>query len=234
MKTSFLLAIIALLPMLAFSQNSQQQKETPYIEVVGNGEMEIVPDQIYISFTLKERFDGKKKIELEDQEKEMKKRIVKLGIDLNDLQVADATADYVKIKRKKSDAIASKDYLLKVSTAATLSQVFDMLDEIDAFNADIQRVDHSKIKDFKKEVKMMAVKDAKEKAGYLLEAINEKVGKPLFIQERESYDEIQPMMLKSAMRVMDAVGPKEEENLPELSFRKIKLKYSVFARFAIQ
>jgi len=234
MKTSFLLAMIALLPMLAFSQNSQQQKETPYIEVVGNGEMEIVPDQIYISFTLKERFDGKKKIELEDQEKEMKKRIVKLGIDLNDLQLADASSDYVKIKRKKSDAIASKDYLLKVTSTTALSQVFDILDEIDAFNANIQRVDHSKIKDFKKEVKMMAVQDAKEKAGYLLGAIGEKVGKPLFIQERESYDDIQPMMLKSAMRVMDAVGTQEEENLPELSFRKIKLKYSVFARFAIQ
>lgn len=233
MKTGILLAIIALLPMLAFSQLNQQEKETPYIEVVGTGEMEIVPDQIYISFTLKERFEGKKKIELENQEKEMKKRMIKIGIDLNDLQLADASSDYVKIKRKKSDAIASKDYLLKVSSTSQVAQVFDLLDEIDAFNADIQRVDHSKITDYKKEVKMMAVKAAKEKAGYLLSAIDEKVGKPLFIQERETYDEPQFLMAKANIRMMDSTVDKEEV-LPELSFKKIKLKYTVFARFAIQ
>jgi uncharacterized protein YggE len=232
MKTRILGLLIAMLPLLAMSQEVVTAKETPYIEVVGTGEMEIVPDQIYISFTLKERFEGKTKIGLEDQEKEMKKRMVKIGIDLDDLQLADASSDFVKIKRKKLDVIASKDYLLKVSTTSTLAKVFETLDEINAFNADIQRVDHSKIKDFRKEVKMIAVRDAKEKAGYLLSAIDEKVGKPLFIQERETYDDIQPFR-KTAMLMMDAAQP-EEEALPELSFRKIKLKYTVFARFAIQ
>jgi uncharacterized protein len=234
MKTGILLAIIALLPFIAFSQDGVPAKETPYIEVVGTGEMEVVPDQIYISFTLKERYEGKKKIELEDQEKEMKKRMMKLGIDLNDLQLADASSDFIKIKRKKEDVIASKDYLLKISSTKTLGLVFDLLDEINAFNADIQRVDHSDIKNLRKQVKMMAVQDAKEKADYLLSAIGETVGKPLFIQERENYDDIQPLR-KSAMMsmVMDA-GANEEAAISELSFKKIKLKYSVFARFAIK
>ena len=234
MKTRILVSLIALLPLLAMSQENTTGKETPYIEVVGTGEMEIVPDQIYISFTLKERFEGKKKIELEDQEKEMKKRLMKLDIDLKDLQLADANSDFITIKRKTKDVIASKDYLLKVSTTGTLGKVFELLDEIDAFNANIQRVDHSEIKRFKKEVKMLAVQEAKEKAGYLLSAIGETVGKPLFIQERESYDEFQPMRKSAAMpmMVMDAVA--QEEALPELSFQKIKLKYSVFARFAIK
>jgi uncharacterized protein len=234
MKHRILLSIITLLPFLALSQESAPAKETPYIEVVGTGEMEVIPDQIYISFTLKERYEGKKKIEIEDQEKEMKKRMLKLGIDMNDLQLADASSDYVKIKRKKEDVIASKDYLLKVSSTKTLGEVFDLLDEINAFNADIQRVDHSDIKNLRKQVKMMAVQAAKEKAGYLLEAIGESVGKPLFIQERETYDEFQPLR-KAAMMVnvtMDAA--EKEPSLPELSFQKIKLKYSVFARFAIK
>jgi len=234
MRTSILIVLLALAPIWAISQINQQEKETPYIEVVGQGEMEIIPDEVYISFTLRERMDGKKKIELEDQEKEMKKKMMKLGIDLKDLQLADANSDYIKIKRKKNDVIASKDYILKVSTTGTLDQVFDALDELDAFNAGIQRVDHSKIKEFRKEVKMNAVKDAKEKAGYLLSSIGENVGKPLFIQERESYDEF-PVLRKSAimpMMAMDAAV--QEEALPELSFQKIKLKYSVFARFAIK
>ena len=233
MKTRIFFALLAFLPFISRSQESTTGKETPYIEVVGTGEMEIIPDQIYISFTLKERMDGKTKILIEDQEKEMKKKLMKLNIDLKDLQLADASSDYIKIKRNKKDVIASKDYILKVSSTTSIAQVFEVLDELDAFNADIKRVDHSKIKDFKKEVKMQAVQDAKEKAGYLLSAIGETVGKPLFIQERETYDEIQPMRKAVMMNMaMDAAAP--EEALPELSFQKIKLKYSVFARFAIK
>jgi uncharacterized protein YggE len=234
MKTKILAVLLALAPVWAMSQVNPQEKETPYIEVVGQGEMEIIPDQIYISFTLKERMDGKTKIQIEDQEKELKKRLMKLDIDLKDLQLADASSDYIKIKRKKNEVIASKDYILKVSSTGTLAQVFDVLDEIDAFNASIQRVDHSKIKEFRKEVKMQAVQDAKEKAGYLLSAIGETVGKPLFIQERESFDEIQPFRKSAMMPMMAMDAAKQEETLPELSFQKIKLKYSVFARFAIK
>jgi uncharacterized protein YggE len=234
MRTKILVAVIALLPLLAFSQESAAGKETPYIEVVGSGEMEIVPDQIYISFTLKERFEGKTKIGLEDQEKEMKKKLVKIGIDLKDLQLADATSDFIKIKRKKTDVIASKDYLLMVSTTGSLAKVFELLDEINAFNADIQRVDHSEIKKFRKEVKMLAVQEAKEKARYLLEAIGETVGKPLFIQERESYDEFQPLRKSAMMPMMTMDAAQSEETLPEINFQKIKLKYSVFARFSIK
>lgn len=234
MKTRILLVLMAILPMLAISQTNSSEKETPYIEVVGMGEMEIVPDQIYISFTLKERLEGKKKIEIEDQEKELKKRLMKIGVDLTDLQLADANSDFIKIKRKKNEVIASKDYLLKVSSTGTLAQVFELLDEINAFNANIQRVDHSEIKKFRKEVKMQAVQEAKEKAGYLLGAIGETVGKPLFIQERETYDDIQPLR-KAAMMSMEAMdAANQEEALPELTFQKIKLKYTVFARFAIK
>ena len=76
MRTRILMLLISVLPLLSMSQEAISVKETPYIEVVGTGEMEIIPDQIYISFTLKERFEGKKKIEIEDQEKEMKKRLM--------------------------------------------------------------------------------------------------------------------------------------------------------------
>lgn len=76
------------------------------------------------------------------------------------------------------------------------------------------------------------MKATKEKASYLLEAIGEKVGKPLYIQERETYEpEVLPMIRGvSNFKMMDADMPEE---LPEISFKKIKLKYKVFARFAI-
>jgi len=234
MKTRILLILLAVLPFYSWSQEPGTVKETPAIEVVGTGEMEIVPDEIFIAFTLKERFEGKTKIEIENQEKELKKRLLKIDIDLKDLQLADANSDFIKIKRKKLDVIASKNYVLKVKTTTEVAKVFELLDEIDAFNADIQRVDHSEIEKYRNEVKMMAIKAAKVKATNLLTAIGETIGKPLLIQERETYED-QPFRKMALMAnvVMDAMGNKEE-SLPEIGFQKIKLKYTVFARFAIK
>lgn len=235
MKTRLLLTLLAVLPLCVWSQYVEPGKEIPAIEVVGTGEMEIVPDEIFISFTLKERFEGKNKIDIENQEKELKKRLLKLEVDLKDLQLADAASDFITIKRKKKDVIASKDYILKVKTTSQIANVFELLDEIDAFDANIQRVDHSEIEKYKSEVKMIAVKAAKEKATNLLAAIGETIGKPLLIQEREQYED-QPFLRKTmeiANMSMDA-GRKEEAPLPEIGFQKIKLKYSVFARFAIK
>jgi len=107
--------------------------------------------------------------------------------------------------------------------------------QVEALNADIARVTHSEIEKYRREVKILAVKAAKEKAGYLLDAIGESVGKPLMIQERETYDDIMPVA-NYRMKTMAVMEDSQmaEEVLPELTFQKIKLKYSVFARFEIK
>ena len=233
MKTNYLLFIALLITTAGFAQDELNPLlSTPYIEVTGEGEMEIVPDQIFLHFTLKERYDGKTKINIEDLEKQLKQHLKVNKFDLSKLSLADADADFVTIKRKKKDVLASKDYLLEINSTNELSDVWEILDEIDVLNAYIQRVDHSKMDDFKKEVKIKAIQAAKDKASYLLEAVGEKVGAPLFIQEREVY--IQPyarnIQLKT-MSVMEDQTAGEQE--PEISFQKIKLNYKVFARFAI-
>ena len=82
MKYIFVLAVFFFTFQVANAQYVQPGQEKPFIEVVGNSEMEIIPNEIYISFTLKERMDGKKKITIEDQEKELKKQLQKAGFDL--------------------------------------------------------------------------------------------------------------------------------------------------------
>ena len=237
MKTLFAFFLLATFSLGVTAQNNvlNPLESTPYIEVTGDGEMEFVPDEIFISFTLKERFDGKTKITIEQQEKELKQKLQKISFDLKNLMLADASADYTKIKRNQKDVIASKDFQLKADKVSVLDQVFAILDEVKVFDADIYKTDHSQIEQFRKEVKIMAMKAAREKAAYLLEAIGEKVGKPLYIQEREMYEpEMMPMLRGVAnvsMKMQDAAGVQE---LPELSFKKMKLKYKVFARFAIQ
>ena len=235
MKTVKILFILILFSVSSFAQNELNPlTSTPYIEVTGEGEMEIVPDQIFLHFTLKERYVKNKKIDIEDLEKKMKQHLKANKFDLKKLSLADADADFVTIKRKNKDVLASKDYLLEVETTDELSDVWQILDEIDVANAYIQRVDHSQMEDFKKEVKIKAIQAAKEKANYLLEAVDQKAGKPLFIQERESYHQPYAANMRLEKMHVMADGAVAAPKEPSISFKKIKLNYKVFARFAIQ
>lgn len=234
MKASKLVLVLLLFSVSSFAQTEPNPlHSTPYIEVTGEGEIEVVPDEIFLQFTLTERYDGKTKINIEDLEKKMKQHLKVNQFDLTKLSLADADADYVTIKRKNKDVLASKNYVLQVSSTQELADVWEILDEIDAANAHIQRVDHSQMDDFKKEVKIKAIKNAKEKASYLLEAVDQQVGSALFIQERENYSQpfAEKMMIRGVASFQDEAEVAEE---PAISFKKIKLNYKVFARFAIQ
>ncbi|WP_299577683.1 SIMPL domain-containing protein [uncultured Sunxiuqinia sp.] len=233
MKTSRLILILLVFSLSGFAQTELNPLvSTPYIEVTGEGEMEVVPDEIFLQFTLKERYEGKTKINIEDLEKKLKQHLKVNKFDLSKLSLANADADFVTIKRKNKDMLASKNYLLEVGSTSELANVWEILDEIDAQNAHIQRVDHSQMDDFKKEVKIKAIKDAREKASYLLEAVDQKLGKVLFIQERANF--IQPYAKNILIRgTASMMNESSIESEPEISFEKMKLSYKVFTRFAI-
>lgn len=234
MKTTIFLLTFLLATIFSQAQSTINPLEsTPYIEVTGEGEMEIVPDEIYLQFTLTERYEGRNKSDLEKLEKEMKKKLSSAGLDIANLSLADANSDYVKIIRKKKDVLASKDYEMKINTTDELGRLWDLLDEMKAEKAFISRVDHSNMDALKREVKILAIKNAKEKSDYLLNALNQHTGKALFIQERETYS--QPYLRKTmALSMMDERAETAPITEQELSFQKIKLNYKVFARFAIQ
>ena len=175
-----LLVIFSLFFLTGYAQENETQ---PYIEVTGTAEKLIVPDEIYISINLMERYDGKKKYTVEKQEEELKSALSKKNIDLNNLKLSDSQSSYVKVKWSKKDVLNQKQLELKVATAETVGEVFQILDELDIEDAQISRVDHSKMDDFKKEVKIEAIRAAKEKAFYLLEAIDEKPGQLLTVYE---------------------------------------------------
>ena len=177
MKTIFLFLTLLLAANITMAQSQTNILESsPYIQVSGEAEKEVIPDEIYLQFTLQEHYDGKNKVQLDDLEKELKQLLRKNDFNLENLTLADANADYITIKRKKKDVLASKDFEAKVETTGQLTNVWNILDEVQAQNAYVSRVDHSQMEELKKEVKIMAVKNAKEKATYLLSAVDEKVG----------------------------------------------------------
>lgn len=206
----------------------------PHIEVTGTARLDIMPDEIYVSVTLRERAEGKDKITIEEQEKQMRKGLQEIGIPLELLTLSDSESDYVKISWGRREVISSKRYTLKLSTAAQVGSVFEKLDELKIQDAYISKTEHSEIVKLRKQLRIDAIKAAKEKADYLLEAIGEVTGRALEVRENE------PSYYNARLNNIQAYNFAEESSLskadalPEIGFQKIRLETSIYVRFEIK
>jgi len=239
-KLKYLLTVSFLLTtVMTFGQtNTQNADERPYIEVTGTAEKEVIPDEIYIGIIIREKYENKVKVTIEEQEEKLKNAIKALGIDLTNLYLSDANADYVKVRWQKKDVLTKKDYTLKVSTATTVGQVFQELEKLEITDASISKVSHSKLDSLRKEVKIMAIKAAKDKADYLLTAIGEQTGKPLVIKENEIIANQQFVNVRGSRSSeteynFDDMKIKSLDN-SEIQFQKIKIQTSIYVKFSIK
>jgi len=237
-KHCFLLMTLAII-MPSFGQTKSEIEEKPYIEVIGTAEQEIVPDQIYINITLREKYENKEKITIESQEDKLKTSLKEIGVDITNLALSDANADYVKIRYKTKDVLTKKEYLLKVTNATLVGQVFQKLDKLNINDAFIGKVDHSKMDSLKKELRITAIKAAKNKADYLLGAIGEVTGKALLVRETDQANTYNNLNFRggrvasySNVRFLD--GDKIDNEDEEIQFQKIKIQASIYVKFSIK
>ncbi len=239
MKTIFLFAITSLMMLSSFAQ-SDRNSYPRTITVSGSAEMEIVPDEIYVQVDLKE-YDkkGAGKITIDKIRQDFLTAVHSLGIPDNDVSIAaydgyNGNPWWIK-KNKKNELYSSITYQVKLRTSKQVDDLVDKLDDAATQNFFIQRVSHSRLNEFRKQLKIEAVKAAKEKAGYLAEAINEKVGEAVTINEPAEFYQPNFYNLAASNKVMLARG--QADSAPEqqqADFKKMKLKFDVTVVFALK
>ncbi len=225
----FILSVVFLYLTHAKAQPSASQPliEKPYIEVTGTAIREVIPDEIYIRITLKER----ERNTIAQQEEKMKSAISQAGINVSNLSLSDANVAYVRVGWTSKDIINHKNYLLKVSTATEVRRVFQELSSASVNEAEIAKVSHSQIESIRKEVRIQAMKAAKEKADYLLAAVGEKTGKSLEIREQNNTTHSRQENQVENYRYNYNKSSGLEK---ELEFSAFEVRYSIYAKFAIQ
>lgn len=229
-----ILLYTALLLAATLTAQNPIGEEKPYIEVNGTGELEVIPDEIYVAITLKERSNNKKTVSIEEQEQNLKNALKNLKVDLKNLSLAGADADLVRVEWRKKGVITQKQYSLKLANATILGQVFSELDKLEITDAYVSHVQHSKIDSLRKVVKIMAIKAAKNKADYLLAAIGEKTGKALIVRENDvAYHQPVWTMANARMDKLESSTSYENYNDP-IDFKKIKVESSIYVKFGIQ
>ncbi len=223
--------LITFVPLNLYSQTNEKNFiDQPYIEVQGKAEMEVAPDLFYISILINEE-DSKNKQSVSDLEKKMVDKLKGIGIDTeNDLYIKDISSNFKKQILASKDIIIQKEYLLILRDAKTVARTFIELEDAGISNVSIEKVDNSKITEYRKEVRKEAIKAAKEKADYLATAIGQEAGKALYIQELDGGHPMPVYSNSVFFKSMDLTD-KSEIN-PE--FEKIKLEYSVLCRFELK
>jgi len=237
MTTLRLLLLLALFSTVGLVAQSRQEsgEERPYIEVTGRSEMKVVPDQIHIAIELKERGSGDKKITVERQELDLKEAVKSLGLDAANLSLSDAIADYVPKKFRKDEVVARKAYELMVADAEMVRKVFSELDRLEIEDARIDRVSHSKEVEFRKEQRIKAIQEAKEKADDLLAAIGEKTGGALVVKEGdpERTGNGQAIRAHFDFENQMKLGYAGAYEPMSVSFSRITITEAVYAKFGI-
>jgi uncharacterized protein len=245
MRTIFL-SLLALLSMATFAQ--QQPTCNPYpktITVTGSAEMNIVPDEIYVNVTLREyQKKGEDKIDLEKIKSTFLQHYASVGIADSLISVASYTgfSDYYFTKKRKKrtqDMMADIQYQLKFKNTLKMDELIEKLDDDATQGFYIERTGHSKMTEYRRQLKIKAIQAAKEKGQYLTEAINEKLGVAIKIVEPVEYNsDISQNRLSGANSNLYSNVKSNydgyDKNVTGVDFKKIKIRFEVEVLFALQ
>ena len=236
---NILIILTILISSSIFAQTGEKNFiDQNYIEVTGKAEIEIIPDQIYLKIFLNEK-EFKNKQSIVEIEKLMIDKLTGLGIDTEkDLAIKDLASNFQFYWLGKSDIFVTKEYQLLVHDAPTAGKVFIELEKIGISNITIDKLDHSKIRVYRKEVKVDAIKAAKEKASELAIAINQSIGRALFIEEIERNNNYLSNTLSGKAAGVTIRGSRSFESSElinlDVEFEKIKIEYSILCRFELK
>jgi uncharacterized protein YggE len=247
-----LLIAVCLLEATAAQQPQILLANNPYpktISVSGSAEMEIVPDEIYVNVILTEyQKRGATKKDLETIKTEFLESCKTIGLADSLISIVfysgyNSSSYYFIRKRKKdADVFATITYQVKFKNSKLMDDLVEKLDDNATQNFQIVSTSHSRINEYRRQLKVKAVQAAKEKGVYLTEAVGEKLGETITINEPAERQPPFPLYnnrRENANLYMKSYGLEDNQgngmvSATEVDFKKIKLKFEVNVVFALK
>ena len=227
MRIKVLLFAISLLATLSL----QAQTNERYIEVTGTSEIEIVPDEIHYLIEIreyfKEEFDGKSKPEeyrtkvpLAEIEQGLREALANSGIPQNAIRTQEI-GDYWR--QQGQDFLLSKKFDITLTDFNQINEIVKRIDTKGIHAMRIGELENNDMLAYHQKGKIEALKAARRKATYLVEALGKRLGEVIRIVEKDS-GYASPFAQSNVMS-SDAASFD--------NFRTIKKNYSMLVRFEI-
>lgn len=230
-NTLFLILAFTFYTSFGQRRAAEISPEIPFIEVTGTATKEIDPDQFFVAITLSEKSIDNRKYSIENQEEKLGQILKTLQIDADKLTLSDLSSQIIKDKKGEIGFRQTKEFILLLKTSSDVSKLFAALFEANIKQADVIKTGHTNMVVFSKEVRIDAVKAAKEKAEYLLEAVGNTIGDPLEIIENEMNSGHDFNYYRGNVYYKN----KEEMNISSSSeFKKIVISFSYKVKYAVK
>ena len=239
MKKIFLALTASMFLFLANAQTTDNVIKQRTINANGSAQLEITPDEIYVQIELRE-YNKKsgEKVDIETIRNQFLTAAKSMGIaDTNVVIQGYSGWDgnywwYQKNKKKNPDMKAGITYEVKMKTVNDMDKLVDKLDDQATQNFYMSRTSHSNMDSIKKQLKIQAIKAAKEKAVYLAAALGDEVGQALVINDPvESGNYPRPLY---ANVMMKAEAADQSAPAMDVDFKKIKLQFDVNVTFELK
>jgi uncharacterized protein YggE len=234
-KIKFVVTIIVIL--LNTTLQAQTFDNRKFIEVTGSAEMTIQPDEIELEIVLLEYDKNGQKIKLQKIEADFYAVLKKNNVNIETLTLSGSNNYWWYWWYwwyYRNQPYQTKTINIKLNKDTNFLQLVENLNEKWVQSIEISKTTNKETQKFRKEVKIEAIKAAKDKATYLLESIGEQIGGVLSIEEIPEatnfwYNQSNRLSnsnisISNSGNSSDGVG-----NVP-----MIKLRYEIKAKFEIK
>jgi uncharacterized protein YggE len=237
---NLLLLIVVVVFMYSFTNNQNSEPSgLGFIEVIGSSEMEIQPDEIEFEIKI---IPGSN-ITIEKSEKRLFKVLSEHGIPKKNVRFTDLNNHNYWYYWWHY-----RNYNYK-TFAFTLSEKTDLFELVKEFNPKwvshlrVSKTTHSNIHEYRKQVKIDAMKAAKTKASYLLNSVDQKAGLLVEVVEINADKSIsQPYWYYNQNLTSNTFSNSNVQSVPSTTsnssnemdgVKAIKLRYEIKTKFQI-
>jgi uncharacterized protein len=242
MKRFFFLLLGITWLITAFAQGPNTSNPFPKtITVTGSAEMLVIPDEIYVNIVLREyQKKNQDKKELEMIKTDFLNYCKEAGLADSSISIQSYTGfnNYYTLRKKKrrdQDLMASITYQVKFNNSKEMDLLIEKLDDEATVSFDIAYTSHSKLTEFRRLLKIQAIKAAKDKGIYLTEAIGEKLGGAITVQEpKEPGTIVSNYGVQRSVNVANTYSKYDYDKSVEVDFKKMRIRFEVEVIFAIQ
>lgn len=231
-KITFIILAVSI--FLNVATNAQIPIDTrKFIEVTGSAEMSVEPDENELQLVLTECISKNDTIKMDQIDKTFNKILIKNKIDPEIVKLNNTDRyywwywwNYYRIHGN------SKRVNVKINNKTNILNLVKDLNQDWVQSIQITNSSNSDIQKYRKEVKIKAIKAAREKAEYLLEAMNEQLGGVLSIQELQENNDY--YWYRNQNQISNAVINSHSDNDAISNIANIKLRYEIKVKFEIK
>ena len=205
-----------------------------FIEVSATVEREVEPNEIEVSITL-EQTGVNEKVPVDRQQRLLTTALDGAGIPATErLRIEDVSNSLREAFLRKDEVRTTKRLVLTLHTTQELADAFAIFNRLGISSANVTKATRNDFDALKAELRVEAIRKAKQNADSLAEAIGQKAGGAFWIMdngymagEGGSVTRF-GVMLKSS-NAMDSIATESAEE--SLQFNKLQLRYSINAKF---